>query len=601
MKKQTIIIAVLFILLSLMVACDDGGNSDITDGDTETETDGDGTSDGDDTPDGDDIPDGDDTPDGDETPDGDGEADGDSDGEEVDVSALIEEGIFWLENGEAYLANEKFAEAYAVDPDNPQVRFGMGMSEGQIGFEIIGMVVATLASAGDMMPPPPELRAKLAKHNITLEEDIDPEDLGDWANGVFDEMFTEIADHFTAAAEMYEPLKTNTEFSIHFDHLPFYLATKEISYIKGDFDATDVLIIDASTRAMALLTRYLQAHSIRADLGSVISKYQADYWPALDVGVIFNILAYLLNDSEEFLAWREGAEDHANEAIGAIAVMAEDIAAMAAACDAEYATDKDQTSDLIYYDKKTGGKFEYLFRFYKEGEEEVQEVVILDDKTLPNINTVRDHVTTGGDPISMSEDVLTMLGVLGTVAIGSGILAPFNVDLGAIGSAISPSAIRTLVNQFVNLKPLYVDLQAYNDDNPPVALRDLLPYWTTDQGAWNNTLVTEWECLGEMADGKPDGSAGLLCAATEDVDYTDGAHFVGETYEIQADGILASTPYIAFQDPTFAGLLYINIDELDLADPGTEDGPIVPANQYLLNAALDTVLAKIGDLLGGNK
>jgi len=594
--RKHVLLFTLFILLAFTAACDDGGGGDMADGDSENAGDGD-LSDGDDTPDGDESPDGDDTPDGDDESDGDGETDGDTDAESVDVEALIADGIFWLENGEAYLANEKFKEAFAVAPDNPQVRFGMGMSEGQIGFEIIGMVVATLASAGDMLPPPPALREKLAKYNIVLEENVDPEDLGDWANGVFDDMLGQIADHFTTAAGMYEPLKTDAEFSIHFDHLPFYLATQEISYIKGDFDATDVYIIDASTRAMALLTRYLQAHSIRSDIGSVISKYQADYWPSLDVSVIFNILAYLLNDSEEFLAWRDDSGDHANEAIDAIAVMAEDITGMVAACDTEYAADKEQAGDLIYYKKKTGGKFEYIFRFYKESSEEVQEVVILDDQTLPDIQTVRDHVTVGGAPISMSEDVLTMLGVLGTVAIGSGILVPFNVDLGSIGAAISPTAIRTLVNQFVNLKPLYVDLQAYNDDTPPVALRDLLPYWTTDRGTWNNTLITEWECLGEMADGKPDGAVGLLCAATEDEAYTDSAHFAGASYEIQADGIPASTPYIAFQDPTFAHLLYIDLDALKLDDPGTEEGPIVPANQYLLNAALDTVLSKIGGLL----
>ncbi len=584
MKKQILILIMFAALLLLTAACDDssGDAGVLPDGDT------DGDSEDTESADGDDIDGDDDAIDGDK--------DGDGEEEPVDVSELIADGIFWLENGEAFFANEKFIEAYQHAPENPQVLFGYAMSEGLLGYELLGTILGAVTSIGSMFNadiPNPDIFKHYGKLYKDGEDEDPPENFGEWFDETFDEALYLMSGHFDKAVELYEPLKTNTEFSIHFDHLPFYLATTKLSYIKGDFDNTDVYLFDASTRTMRMIFNYLRAHSWSTNVASVYNKYDQGYFPEINLPTILQILTYLLNYEDNFLTWRESGVDVVKNSIEDVIIISEDLVMVAEACDAEYANDKDQENDFVYYKRKTGGKFNYLMRIWKEGEEEADELVIIDQKTLEATQRTRDNLTVEGEPISFADDLFPMLATLATVAIGSGFLEPFNVDLGTLGSILSPSAISSLIGQFINLDPLYVNFAAWQDDSPPVPLRSLLPAWTTDQPEFENTMILEWECLGELADdGLPDGKAGLFCLGGEGAGFVDSEHFTSSAYEIGADGIEAVAPYIAFQDPTWAGLLYIDTSKIGLEDTSAYE-TIEPADQFLLNAATNSVLSPL--------
>ena len=74
----------------------------------------------------------------------------------------------------------------------------------------------------------------------------------------------------------------------------------------------------------------------------------------------------------------------------------------------------------------------------------------------------------------------------------------------------------------------------------------------------------------------------------------DAPHFVGTPHETTADGIASVFPYLAFSDPTWNGLVHVELEAVGLSDtPG-----YALADQTSLNAALATGVAPIMALLG---
>ncbi len=567
------------LMLLLVTGCGGGGGTDV-DGDLDSAPDGD--TDGDD-PDGD--TDGDDP---------DGDSDGDAEGEEPpDVEELVEQGYFWLENGEAAFAADIFAEAFAVVPDDQRVRFGYALSESMVGFELL-FDVALGAMAGQLSSKPVEMGP-----DGPVWKDGD-DSLNEWFDETLQQVFSLINNQFLFAVELYAPLKETGGVSITVNKIPFYLAMQHESWIQGEIDDADVYMFDGIARLMAGLFEFLQAHGLETDLGTAISVGAELVKGDANLQSILGLVTFLLNANDGFLDFNaEGSARIANSRALLVGAL-DDLLLAAAAAEAELETDRDQSDDIFVVEDDDGISMRMNLWSWETDDEsgepvaDLTELTLIEPSVLVAASEVKAQIENGGDALPFSTHYIPLVSAAAIVPIGFGLLEAFGVDLGLDIAIVSPSVLAGLIGTFVNLDVVALDLNAYYAD--PVPLRDMLPEWTTDRGTWDNMLIMEWECPAELDDDVPDGAGGLLCAGGDET-LVDAEHFKDTPYEIPLDDKLLGTPYIAFRDPTFGGMLYVDVEALDL-DGYDDDARWVPADQFNLNAALGKILARIGSLIG---
>ena len=551
-------------------------------------------------PDGDDVkPDGDE-PGGDPDPvvDGDGEPDLDADGDAVEgdgegvnpvVEDLVETGIFWLENGEAELANQAFREAFDIAPNHPGARFGYAFSESMVGFEIMtGLILGAL-----------EGNLKSGFHPPSPDSD-DPEDWNEWLDEEFFKAFELISERFRISVELYEPLKGETNLSMMFDKLPIYLGLQYPTYIKGEIDNTDVYIFDSMSRMFALALEFINAHQFKGDIGMVVNRIESDYWGgSIDAEVILPIIAFLLNSSEDFLSFRPDGLglEKIDTSKDLLLVAMENLILAAGAAEAELDTEDDQDDDLftIIYDRRTP---KLMLNVYSEeqdpetGRDKKITMEFVAPEHIDAINSISKQIKNGGDPLPFDTDIMPVVASMAILPVGFGLLERFGIDLGLPYDIITPEVLTGLINGFVDLSIIALDLKAYYDD--PLSLREMFPVWTSDQPRFENTLLMEWECPAETADdGLPNGSAKFFCVGDE---LEDLPHFVGTQYEFAADERPARSPYVAMQNPDFSGAFYVDMEALDLPDSSVEP-QWQKADQRSFNAALAELLVGIVGLL----
>lgn len=575
-----------FILFS---ACSDGTAEPETDGDIETDgdeenppvdgdeeiIDGDGDSDGD-------I---EDKPDGDGS-DGDIETDGDT-GPDEDVDL----GIFWLENAETELANQAFKRAFDRNPDNPRARFGYAFSEAMLGYDTFFLAIQALE--GQLLAPAP-LRWK----------DQNYEDINDW----FDKEFLHIMDlidgYFLHAVEIYGPLKESGGLSIYFDHLPIHVGINEYTWISGEIDDADVFIFDGMARLGAMIFEFLAAHHLKSDLYGVVTIFANDGLDT-DLAGIMGMVTYLLNYEEKFLALRPDIGVARIQGLRDLMVGGlEDAILAAEAAEEEYATDSDQTDEVFTVIQDRDRNKILVLNVWRNdietGEPIMNEIELVNPDVIQAAADLRSHLIEGGDPVPFDGPISMSLSAALILPIGFGLLDWLDLSLeellGLSYDLVSPALLETLLTGLLNLDVVALDLYTYLEN--PIGLRDMLPAWTNDQPPFENKLFTEWECPDELLDdGAPDGSGKFICAGEAET-LVDAAHFVGTPYEIAADGHTVKSPYLAMQDPTFGGMLYIDPEALALAGY-PEDPRWQEADQLSFNAALGKILASVLAFIGG--
>ena len=519
---------------------------------------------------------------------------GDPEEEAPDIQDLIEEGVFWLENGEAEIASGKFKEAFEKDPDNPEARFGYAFSESVVGMELISMIIMVA-----IQPSP--LGGKALK-----EEEYD--NFGEWVDEEMYEMLDIINGHFMRAVELYGPLKETGGLSMHFDHLPVYLSVYEMVWIEGEIDMTDVYIFDGMARTLALLFEFLHAHHIKGDLYTPIAVYENQMSGGeFNMGVVEAILAYLLNDSEDFLAFRPDGLSKVNNTRDLLLGAVQDILNAMSSAQTEIDSDDDQSDELFTFEMD-GDDGHLMLNVYQKGEATEGEadtpaieksVPIISPNTLTAANALMDQIENGGDPVPMDSTIMPLISSAAVLAIGFGFMDFIGFELPVDESIITPDLLITIINGFVSFDVVALDFNSYY--GAPKALREMLPAWTNDEGVgdFDNHLYVEWECPEETADdGYPDGAGTFLCSGGEET-LVDSDHFKDTPYEIEADGKTVPSPYIAMQDPSFGGLLYVDLVGLGFREG--EDPYWREADQKTFNAALGKVLSKILGLIGAKE
>ncbi|RJO65821.1 MAG: hypothetical protein C4523_15275 [Myxococcales bacterium] len=530
--------------------------------------------------------------------DGDEESgDGDVEEEPPGVNENVEAGMMWLEKGEATFANASFKLAFEEDPDDPQARFGYAFTESLVSFEILGMLITTVSSVtgSSDWPQPEEAR--------TMSVDPPPPDgyesWDDWLDKEIYFAFDLINSRFKHSVELYGPLKEEGGLSMRFEKLPIYIGLFEPTYIRGEIDDADVFMFDAMSRTFAALFQMVLSHHLKSDLATIISRYQGGtLGDTQDTGNLGGVMTYLLNYEPKFLDFRDNGRALVSESSEYLFGALQDILDAAVAAEAEQEEDSDQSDEFFVVEKERDESdlvMQVWITDVNGPGEKLQAVTLITPTELVAVSTWKNQLENGGPAAPMDEVVMPILASMAIMPIAFGLLDAFGFDLGLDPQIITPSLLATLVTSFVDLDLIAIDLHAYLQDPKP--LREMLPVWSTDKPGFENTMMMEWECAPEeMVDGHP--IEGFSCKTEETM--VDAPHFVGTAYEIAADGKTFTSPYTAYQDPTFGGILYVNVPKLE-----AQGYPASPewraADQFLINLLMGTLGQSASNLPGGGR
>ncbi len=313
---------------------------------------------------------------------------------------------------------------------------------------------------------------------------------------------------------------------------------------RGRFDRGDLLLTRAIARFAVGFVDIFYGQDLRGDVATLVT-FLADQGVGggFDLSTLSELLGYLLATDQRFLTLHP--DDGVAAFLEAREVLADWGPDMREALEAIEAAPAEPGVDEVSTAEPLGGGGYRL--------------------------TVRGRVVVDGDAL-VEEDI--------SIEISPDVLAGlFTIEgLAELLAALIPA-------------PAAFDMGAFYAN--PVGLRAILPLGEARGGFGEDRLMASWECLEDLdASGFPQGAQGFVCSA--DANVTDAAHFVGTPQALAADGYASGFPVMAWEDPTWNGLLYVDLSE---ALPGTAPG-WVATDEVTINILLAETLTPVLDLFG---
>ena len=499
-----------------------------------------------------------------------------------EVAALLDEGRYWLEHAEPYMALDAFELALALAPEQPDALYGAGLSEAVFGAERFLTFLQMIPGQMFGFPPPPEdAGAFWATEN-------------DWLADELVTILSHFRDNFVNAAARFDALGEAPGWVFEMSSVPVYAGVKPILRFAGDHGPVDRHLVQAVNHTLIWIASVITAQDWHTDVMTVIAM--ATDLDDFDVWGILGLINYLIEEDARFFAIDEDhGRQHADEAYASLrGVGAHLLAALELAREQQpgegfvTAYDPDETSDtLIIRDRVVLGGWDVA--------EEEAFTLVIPTAFQELMQATLDAMETPGARHPWADGALVQIGGLLTGMGKSGLLDLFGIgellpiDLAGLEMHQAHAVARSLLPA-----PLAVDWATFHAD--PVGLRDLLPRLAELEGADGASIpAMEWECGAEVEEhGQPQSAAGFLCS--KGAALVDAPHFVGSAHEIPADGLTSRLPYLLWRDPTVGGLLSVDATQVDdaLLPDGLEPG-YAPATNWSLNLAVHQMLGKILD------
>jgi hypothetical protein len=160
-----------------------------------------------------------------------------------------------------------------------------------------------------------------------------------------------------------------------------------------------------------------------------------------------------------------------------------------------------------------------------------------------------------GDLVPFRTEALPILATVLHAAAQFGALDAFTDALPIHLDGLSRDAVQALLGTLLPL-PVALDFGTYYQH--PTGLRPMMPRVAEGDAP---RFLAEWECPADLDDqGLPSAARGILCGDAAMV--TDAPHFAGTPYAIEPDGLTPRMPYFAWDDPTWNGLLQVDLSGL---------------------------------------
>ena len=560
------------------------------------------------------------------------------------IKPYIDKGKVFLEQGQYAAAKAKFQYVlHNIDFSNPEANYGFVIAD-FLDFSDIIRTISSLSGSLSSMSEDENLFIRDMVHDLLMD---------------LYKKFDEIDKHLLFV--MGDP---SVEFNL--GSTPVYLssATTPTLDLGGEWDRADAFLLDAIAQAVKGVLNFALSIDLRGDFIGAYDYINQIGMNNLNLSKIMNILVYLLNtpvagESEpNFLGLDpDGGKARWEQAGLNFATALQNLTFAFYLSGIE--TDPQGNDVLGFIPTKPDGTkctqaeinsngVKYCSLDEREAMKDI-DVCSLPPDTITGISTINIIVGKDGkkEPMEMQNTAGTAClfqklqqsldytdGKDVKIYLISELLPPL---LGMVLNAVPnlPSSISSLLNANV-LKSLFGDPVALELGNffaeaPRHGLRDLLPAWDTGDNPDNNFFVIEKECPNNVPEDNPfylraltnetgklsldkDALMNILFPCSNPADFS---HFsfsypdFPTISKIPADGIpnstfTASSLYIAFQDPSFNNMLFLNFDPSH-RPPNTDSLPnqdllgygLQKANLYNLNVFLQVLMNVISNVLGG--
>jgi hypothetical protein len=506
--------------------------------------------------------------------------------EPCDAAEQVAKGIDWLAKAESGFARNEFEAAVVACPDDVRARFGAALAEMTFGAEQFVSALTVLSGQGTGPTAP-------SKPFGYWPLDAPPGSQNEWLAGELHKLMVALRSSFAAAADNLVAIG-DADPQFEMDASPVYLGIKPSLILRGRFDTGDVFFMRAVANLMTGILDVFVGQDLDSDVMSMVSMAKDGIDGDVDFMWISRFAAYLLGDSAHFLDLHpedglDAFQDAKTRFADVSPLLEKAIAKMR-----EAGAGDDQVSFIE--DLGTDVTIKVRNRVRKDDQGKPAEEpwsITLTKQHLQAFADCSKSILTPGYKVTLHGGVVPVLSAIVVGMVRTGILD--SVDLVKLPIDISPLDVEDLAGVIRSLIPNVMAFDWGEFFEHPVGLRAWFPAYTTDKPLWQNDLLAEWECPGDLGtDGYPNGKLRLLC--TKDAVLTDAAHYVGTSYATTADGILSGFPVLAFPDPTLNHLAYV---KLDAAAGSADTTGYVLADQTSLNAALAKLLGGILGLLGG--
>lgn len=479
----------------------------------------------------------------------------------------VMEGKEHLKNDEPAFARKSFMDALAIAPDYPDAIFGLALAEMVYGAELTVMAFSLAGQLSD-----PKISAK------AVGTPPDSWSQNEYLAAELHYVFVSLRKHFDSARQLLQRLEgVDLEFEV--EAVPVSLGIKPTMVFRGVFDIGDVYLMRAIAQTIVGVLDTIAGQDFTTDLLALARI--ADISKGESGPSIFFLFAYALNDDPRFLELHP--EDGRRFFEDARIAFADAGPSLKRAL--ELANSKE--NGVSWFDENE----EALYVCCRVTEEETPMRFTLSDMVVQGFLDASESILTPAKKITLHGGVLPILATMVSVLEQSGFFQGVGIKLPIDISVFGPSELTVLLQ---TLLPNVFAFDFGTFYQNPVGLRAFMPV-TEDGGAhgFHDRVLAEWECPDEtQADGFPSGPARLFCSKTATL--VDSPHFSGTPFETAVDGIPSRSFYLAFQDPTLNGLLYVDLN----AQSGiTDASSYVLADQTLINAGLALLLRPLLVLL----
>ena len=525
--------------------------------------------------------------------------------EDTPIQLLVQTKIA---EGKTHIGNAAFEDAIAAfqvvldeyDSDNTEAMFGIAFSE----------VLKLLVQFGDSWKEIADMVTPLL--GMAPASPVTPQQTG--LNMIIDSMVEEnLVASMNYVLPFFEQVAQDPNFSMQLEKAPVLVTVEPyIAWeldIGGEYDLGEVYFMQAGfkfLKGMAML-----AASINFQLSSsALSVFGSQFLPLLtgetaglemSRDLIFDSLTTILDTSPNFFTieptqGRARMAEVADLMGGAIDDLFTFLETIAAEAD-------DQEDDVMAY-KPEGNRKYFVVHLYDELEERHIEMKI---QFTENVKTSLERISSsyqasGGVRANWARDLAPFLGffIQGmwettipaavielVIPYFTGIIgeetAQMITDMMATFESLASEELLAGMLTLIIPDVIEFDLGKFFRDPPSEFLRLMMPPLTTD-GEGNRTVMIEYEC-DDLTD------EDLWCQYPDTITTTE--HFVGTPYLIEDDGLKSALPYIAFEDPSLGGFLYLNLYTLN---PAEFPNQYVTPDSYEFNYFLSSLL---GELLSG--
>jgi len=528
--------------------------------------------------------------------------------EETPMELLVQTKIA---EGKTHVGNAAFDDAIDAfnvvldnyDPDNTEAKFGVAFSE----------ILKLLVQFGDSWKQIADMVAPILG-GAPSHPSVTPQQTTG-INMIIDSM---IEDNLTAsmnyALPFLEEVEQDPGFSMRFDRAPVVVEVEPyISWlldIAGEYDLGEVHFLQAGfkfLKGMAMLVASMNfqlSSSALTVLGSQFLPLLTGETAELDMNreMLFDSLTTILESSPNFFTLEPNqGPARMNEAADLMAGAIDDLFKFLEAIQAE--TD-DQVDDVMAY-KPEGNREFFVVKVWDELQEtQIRMTVQFSNTVKLSLEKIKSsYDASGGVRANWARDIAPFLGffIQGMWAstipsqVIELVLPYFDQFIGEDTAVLITDMMATFENlaseellagmlTMVIPDVIEFDLGKFFRDPPDDFLRLMMPPVSTD-GEGNPKLLIEYECEDDLA------PADFWCQNPEAITTT--AHFVGTPSYIDDDGLKSALPYIAFEDPSLGGFLYLNLYTLDRNQFSNE---FHPPDSYEFNFLLSYLL---GEFLSG--